>query len=386
MSSDSAATARLRAELAAVTGTNGEDWFFVFKARYGMQAVFDALRANRAGTEVLTQVLTCSTAIDPILAAGLTPRYGEVAEDTLALDPASAVVGSATAAVVVQHTFGIIADEATAALRERAHGAGALLVEDSAHCVARLARDAGGEPLADVSVHSFGVDKILRTRFGGAIWVNPELADRSLRDGLRASLGSLPGLSRRLDWVTRINRGQSAVLNRLPGKIGGPLRSGLARVGLFEYVVSPIEQRGRLPYAPMASSPWIDDQARAHLESLAPNEAQRRAAVAVYQRELAGHIDFPAILGGDAQPLVRFPIRVPQAEALISNLASQGYFAGRWYRPAIFPGPVDASAYGYAPGTLPRTERIIDEIVNLPTNVPPEAAASIAARVRDFLR
>lgn len=74
--------------LAARTGTRPEDWFGVLKARSGMEVAFRVLREVRGPGSVLTQVFTCATAVDPVLAAGLEPRYGEVAPATLALDPA----------------------------------------------------------------------------------------------------------------------------------------------------------------------------------------------------------------------------------------------------------------------------------------------------------
>ena len=39
--------AELREALASRTGTRPEDWFPVFKARYGMQVAFDAVRSVR---------------------------------------------------------------------------------------------------------------------------------------------------------------------------------------------------------------------------------------------------------------------------------------------------------------------------------------------------
>jgi hypothetical protein len=60
-------------------------------------------------------------------------------------------------------------------------------------------------------------------------------------------------------------------------------------------------------------------------------------------------------------------------------LRAQGIYAGHWYRPALFPGVEDPTAYGYEPGTLPITEDVIARIVNLPTDVSPERAREIAA-------
>ena len=77
--------AELREALASRTGTRPEDWFPVFKARYGMQVAFDAVRSVRGDGSVLTQLFTCCTAVDPIVVSGLRPRYADVGADTMAL-------------------------------------------------------------------------------------------------------------------------------------------------------------------------------------------------------------------------------------------------------------------------------------------------------------
>ena len=78
-----ASIARIMAER---TGTRPEDWYCVYRARHGMLAACEAVRATIGEGHVVTQLLTCCTAVDPILAAGLIPRYGEVSADTASLD------------------------------------------------------------------------------------------------------------------------------------------------------------------------------------------------------------------------------------------------------------------------------------------------------------
>ena len=113
--------ATLRDSLAAHTGTSVQDWFPVFKARYGMLAVFRALAAARPDrADVVTQILTCSTAVDPILVASLTPDYAEIDPATFAIDPGHLLLPDAAAALVIQHTFGLIDPGASQALAEAA--------------------------------------------------------------------------------------------------------------------------------------------------------------------------------------------------------------------------------------------------------------------------
>ncbi|PJI85679.1 DegT/DnrJ/EryC1/StrS family aminotransferase [Luteimicrobium subarcticum] len=386
----SAAEDRVRALLAERTGTDPADWFLVFKARYGMEVVFRALAAVRGAGDVATQVLTCSTAVDPILVGGLRPVYGEVSPASVALDPERLVVTPTTRAVVAQHTFGIVDDARTARLRAVADRVGALLVEDAAHCVTRLARGADGRPLADVSIHSFGVEKMLPTRFGGAVWVNPELGGPD-GDGLRrrvtGDLAALPAVGRRIDLAARMYRTEVRVLNRLPHAAAGPVRSTLTQLGAFEPAIAPVEAQGGLRYEPMRPSEWMAQQIAAQLPSLDAVEHGRAAAVRVYLHELGGVVEIPSSAHG---PLVRFPFFAADhdtAERVLAALARAGHYAGRWYRPALFPGVDDPAVYGYTPGVaaLATTEGLISRVVNLPTTVDPEQAHRIAAVVRSVI-
>ena len=368
--------------LAARTGTQPADWFLVHKARYGMQVVFAALADLRGVGDVVTQVLTCCTAVDPVLVAGLRPVYAEVSPDSVAIDPERLALGGATRAVVLQNTFGLVDDERAALLRERAHGAGALLVEDSAHCVGTLARDDDGAPVADVSIHSFGAEKMLPTRFGGAVWVNPQLRDRTLRDRLVCDLVALPVAGARRDLAARLYVNELRVLNRLPKAVSGPVRDVLTATGACDPPVAPVERRGRLAAPASAPSPWVVAQMGAALPSLADVEAGRAAAVREYVRALAGAVQVPAAVGA-GRPLVRFPFFASDAaaaERIFAAVSAAGFYAGRWYRPALFPGVVDPAAYGYVPGdgSLETTEDLIERVVNLPTGVDVADARRIA--------
>lgn len=375
--------------LARRTGTSPADWFLVFKARYGLQVVFEALGAARGAGEVVTQAFTCSTAVDPILTAGLRPVYADVARDSVAIDGARLTVPASARAVVVQHTFGIVDTANAERLRTAAHAAGALLVEDAAHCAGRMATGVDGAPLADVSIHSFGVEKMLPTRFGGAVWVSPDLPDATLRARLAGDLAGLPRIGARLDLAARTYRTQVRVLNRVPGALGRGARRALAAAKVFEPAIAPVEVRGGLPYRPMAPSDWVSAQVAVALDGLDDVEAARAAVVSTYLRELAGLVEVPPAVGAGT-PLVRFPFFAADgatAERLVAELNGRGVYAGRWYRPALFPGADDPSRYGYDPAdpALATTRDLVERVVNLPTRVTEPEAARISALVREVL-
>lgn len=370
----------LRAELARLTGTQPEDWYLVFKARQGMKAVFDALAASEvAGAgkgEVITQLFTCCTAVDPIVAAGLTPVYGDISADTLALDPAKLPLSEDTAAVMLQHTFGVFDTAADEALVAAAHGAGAPVVEDNAHAVARLAQDANGIPLADISVHSFGVEKMLPTHFGGAVWVNPAMADAALRERIVAELSQLPDLDAKREEAARHYLNQIRAILHLPGSLGRKLRVRLERAGKFEPAVADSELAGGLNGEPALPSNWVVNRVLDALSNLKEGRAQRAQVVEFYQAELAA---FKAPQSPDNQALLKYCVCAKDAstaQKAIAALNAAGIYTVAWYRPLLFPGVTSPEAYGnISTAALPVTQHCSDCAVCLPTDISLELAA-----------
>ena len=168
-------------------------------------------------------------------------------------------------------------------------------------------------------------------------------------------------------------------MGRAPG--GASVGRALEKTKLYSPAVSTAEQQGRLAHGAHGATDWIARKAATALAELPAIEARRLAATDAYA----------AALGVDlaGQPLVRFPVLVPpgiDAGAVVKALRERDIYAGAWYRPALFPGVVNPSAYGYVPGTLPVTEDLIARIVNLPTEVSAERADEIAAAYLELSR
>jgi hypothetical protein len=215
---------------------------------------------------------------------------------------------------------------------------------------------------------------MLPTRFGAAIWVSPDMADAALRARIVGTLAGLPPIGSRLNLAAKTFRTQVRILNRL-GPAASPTRAALTRLGVFEPAIAAVEKAGELPYPPMRPSDWILRQMAEQLPKLVEIENQRAAAVAVYAEGLANNaaVTIPAAARRPA-PLLRFPLYATDnaaAEKLIDHLTKNGVFAGRWYRPELFPGAVDPSKYHYDPADpeLPITREATARILNLPTNV-----------------
>ena len=383
----------LREALARRSHTDAADWFPVFKARYGLSEVMRLLadRATTTGDDtVITQLFTCCTAVVPIVDAGMHVRYADINADTLSIDVHALhdrLKDGHVAAVMLQHTFGMISPDADLQIANHTKQAGALLIEDSAHCVTRMARSDNGLPLADISLHSFGVEKMLPTRFGGAVWINPKLAehDDEFNRTLRSALSALPALPSALDRVTRMYINQNRVFSRL-GSLGNALRSSCTRHGWYEPPIADSERAGSLDYPSYAPAAWMNERATSAIERLDANESGRQKIIDLYKEQLSNldGIDIPhAALAGATQPLLRFPLLArdtAQSERLIAVVRSAGGYAERWYRPELFPGVTDEKAYGLSDldrSQVPIHEDVVRRCLCLPTELGIETAQHV---------
>lgn len=384
----------LREAFARRTGTHARDWHLVFKARYGMREVFRTLREERGDGRVVTTLFTGCTAVDSITSSGLTPGYADIDPAILTVDAEALALDGAVHAVIDQHSYGMIDEAKSAACAAKAHAAGALYVEDSAHCVARMARDASGAPLADISIHSIGIEKQLGVGFGGAIWVNPGMEDQALYDALTRAFDALQPLPGRIDAAAQHYSLQNRVLAHLPHGLSRTLRARLTASGRLEPPVADMERAGRLPYPGYLPSPRIAQRILDTFPTLDADEACRREWTRGYLEEL-GNLDgleIPGAVYGAArdQSLIRFPIVLPSEEAadpLIAELRASGLYCVDWYRMPFYPGALDLSAYGMSKED-PRYRAFrarYGGVVGLPTDIDiarlPEAVAIVRRHV-----
>lgn len=386
----------LQNRLAELTDTRAEDWFLFMRARHGMANVYQTLHQCFGQGTVTTQAYTCVTAINPILVAGLKPEYGDIDPDSISLVPDSAPLHEQTRAVVWQNTFGILADSKAALLRSQVQSTPAIFLEDSAHCVGSMVRDDVGEPVADISVHSFGVEKLLPTKFGGAIWINPLLGGRSQQhqrfvEELKTACAGVRVPQGREEKAMRRYFNQVRVLNHLPRALSAPLRKRLIQTDRFLAPIIPREQQGKLDRAPALLSKWAAEQALSQLKNIQEIRRRRQQVQHIYQEKLTRQLHIPADISA-SQALVRFPIFVEgatsanEAESLFSFLRTRGYYPGRWYRPALFPGVKDYELYNLDPelSDLPNTKRLIESAVNLPTQESVPRAQEIVSLVNQW--
>ena len=376
----------LKQKLAEVSETDAKDWFIVSRARHGMEVVLKKVyELNGEGT-VVTQPFTCVTAVNPIIAAGFKPVYCDISTRTLSRNPLliNGMLETTSRAIIVQHSFGIPA-EMTEIKNISDNLSKPLIIEDSAHCLGYISKDTNG-PQADISIHSFGAEKFLKTSFGGAVWINPEIKNTQLRDSMTKSFTEMPPTSMLVNIRVWLYPRLNGVLNRLPRSISGIVRSVLLATRIFRSPIMPIEQKGiNFEKCQRPSTNQLKTVYDA-LESYETNKTHRSDLTQLYIQEFTNKSDQIQIiekLKKTEIASVRFPIlaKTPVlADKIFTTMAGKGYALGKWYRPLFFPSGYANPAFMYKTGLCPVAEDVSSRIINLPTHmkITPQAAREIA--------
>jgi dTDP-4-amino-4,6-dideoxygalactose transaminase len=363
---------KVREELAKLSDTNADDWFLCLKARFGMAVAYEAIRDQLGFGEVITTPYTCITSINPILVSGLTPIYQDIDESLLSTgQPDDKLVTKKTHAIVMQHTLGIISNKVK--LRKFADKHNLLLIEDSAHCITRFARNNKGEIIADISVHSFGVEKVLTgTKFGGAVYLNPKLKEThaELYERIVDKFKKLKQPDKAMSFRMRTYRYNNAIVQRFHGNMKQKVKNFSTKIGLLEPAIYPFEQDGHQDES-RTTNKYINERILNQLETLKQNYIRRSANVELYNHKLKSkHFTKPTKVD---EPLLAFPIvfnTIEKANIAYDMLSTQGYFIRRWDSPLIYPGPNSIKIYRYHPKLVPIAEDISKRVLCLPTDLP----------------
>lgn len=156
--------------------------------RTGLEATIRCLGLGR-DDEVLLQAFTCVAVPNAVIWGGAKPVYVDcTSEDyTMSVDDLVSKITPRSKAIIVQHTFGTIANIDGILKIAREHHL--IVIEDCAHGLQSLQ--------GDVSFFSFGRDKSLSSVFGGAVATR----DQVLAQKLTTLRGALPQAN--YFWIKR---------------------------------------------------------------------------------------------------------------------------------------------------------------------------------------
>jgi len=308
----------------------------------GTDALFLALRSLgiQQGDEVVTVSFTAVPTVAAVRAAGATPVFVDVEEDTCLMEVAKieSALTQKTRCLLPVHLFGQPADMGP--LLDIAKSRGLSVVEDCAQAAGALYMGSRVGSFGDAGAFSFYPTKVLGGYgdAGMAVTAREDLYQKLRRLRFYGMEGSYyaeeEGYNSRLDEV------QAAILN-----------FKLARIE------ESAEKRRRLA-----------EQYSAALEGV-------------------GDIALPSVRGGRSHQYYTYTIRTRHRDGLKAYLCEQGIEARVNYQT-----PVHLMRgygfLGYGPGDLPVTERLSAEVLSLPMfpGLSSEEAGKVTDAVRTFFR
>jgi dTDP-4-amino-4,6-dideoxygalactose transaminase len=334
----------------------------------GREALLALLRSLpiEQGSEILIQGFTCVALPNAIHAAGFTPIFSEINPETLNIDleALGGKITPRTKVIIVQHTFGIVAD--MKALRGIADKHRILLIEDCAHVLPDATGPKRIGQYGDFLMLSFGRDKAASGISGGAIITkNTEVAAILQLEEQRAAELSWCSIKRLLLYpliyastkpIYGLGLGKGILLIAAKCKALAPVITKKEKAGYQ----SPLLHR--MPSALCALVRW--EFKRFQLI----NDHRRMLSKKYSTAAAEHHWNIPSGIE-EHLPLQKFPIFVSDADLVRSKLKRVNiYLDDGWTGASVCPRNVDQEASGYIPGSCPKAERLAHQILVLPTH------------------
>lgn len=333
----------------------------------GRAALLSCLRALelKPGEEVIIQGFTCVVVPNAISAAGGTPVYVDIDEDTLNLNAEEVErhITHRTRAVICQHTFGIPAD--VKRLRELCHEHDLALIEDCAHIVAPEA-DTDMCKTGDVLIFSFGRDKAVSGVTGGAAVTKHELlAKRMAAAEDEASHLSFWNILQLIDYPLRYKFAKSIWWTRIA-------KAYLKFISMLKWlppVLSSDEKKGyaRMDIHKMPNACCL----------LALEQWRRRGVINAHRKKLSLRYEKAAetygwqrIAGFQRSPAPqKYSVYTERADEIRATMKKKEiYLDDGWCMAVVNPRSSDAEGADYVAGSCPVAERVSQRILSLPTH------------------
>jgi dTDP-4-amino-4,6-dideoxygalactose transaminase len=293
----------------------------------GTAALHLAMLALRLGPgdEVIVPANAYLAAAECTLQVGARPVYCDVLDETANLDirTVEPVLTPKTKAIAIIHTYGHPVDMDP--LVQLARRRRIFLIEDAAHALGGKYKGRMLGTIGDVGVTSFARKGVTVAGQGGMVFTTDgTLARRMVQlhrhgwdrgDAYRGdvhAVGFNYTLSETLAAVGRVSLRRLEANNRMRAANARRYSEGLARRGV--------------PARPFAVMPWAE------------------------------------------HAWLHYVVRVPARDALMTFLRQRGIEAGIHYRHPVYRSPAYIARSGEDPGPRPVTDRLIEEIVTLPSH------------------
>jgi len=367
----------------------GVNYTFSFNSgRSAFLAILEAL-GIKEGDEVLLQAFTCNAAVNPILEVGARPVFVDI-DNTLNIDPVALrkKITPNSKIVIIQHTFGWPAqiDKILEIVKEY----NLILIEDAAHALGAQYQGKFCGTFGDAAFFSLGRDKIISSIFGGmAVTNNQQIAKKIKEFHDSLDYPSNFWIFQQLLHPTLINYLILPAYG-LSNNLGRILLGAFHRLSVLSKAVYKEEKRGKIPeYFPKRLPNALSILALNQFRKLARFNRHRREIANFYQKELKNtNLVLPlAGAGKDRVPtFMRYPVLVNfDTDELLRKLRRRKIFLDDgWRKSPIVPPDTKLETMKYIKGSCPQAEKVVQSIVNLPTNI--NISRKDAQKIIDFLK
>jgi perosamine synthetase len=338
---------------------------YALSVNSGREALLQILNALKfePGSEVIMQSFTCMVVTNSIIWAGLKPVFADI-DDRYNLDPAelTSKISPKTKAVIVQHTFGIPAQIKEIKTFCEKHKL--VLIEDCAHALGASSDGRQLGTFSDVSFFSLGRSKVISCVNGGMIICNkPSIIESLKRQESHLKQNKVSYVAQNL-WHPVITTVAKWFYFSIIGKV---ILVAAQRFKWLNLEVTKPEKVAARPLSFVSRLPNAMAQlALLQLERLDEFNSHRRQASHYYYDKLkVGVAPDPALATGAI--FLRYPVLVSNKKHVLLQAKKQGVVLGDWYSSPIAPVDIDNSKTGYLSGSCPKTERLSEKVINLPT-------------------
>lgn len=354
----------------------------VYLFNSGRSALLTALNALnlKEGDEVIIQAFTCNAVANPIRWAGAKPVYVDI-DESYNIDPAllEEKITPRTKAIIVQHTFGIVArlDEILAIAQKH----NTPVIEDCAHALGAGYKGKKVGSLGDIAFFSFGRDKVISSVYGGALMIN----NPRLREAVEKEYEHVPSPSFFWTFQQLLHPPITYVVLKTY-RFGGKYLLWIAqKLHLLSYAVTRGERRGKKPAYFAARLPGaLAYLARIQFNKLERLNEHRKMLAGIYRAGLQQNKAFTLVENYDEGSIfLRYPVMHQEATNIIEAAQKQGVILGDWYRGVIAPMGTHREIMGYDVGSCQRAENNSAHVINLPTNI--RTSAQEAKKIISFL-
>lgn len=332
----------------------------------GRSSLYLALQALgvKKGSVVAVQAYTCIVVINAITALGAEPLYIDIDKETLTMDPADfkrkLLNNNNVHSVIVQHTFGAIAD--TSAISQIAQKEGISVIEDCAHIIPDEHHQAQIGVESDAVFVSFGSDKAISSVRGGAVVTNNQDLGQRLRE-VQNNLAEQVRISIFKHLLFLIVFPFARPVYHLG--IGKALLAVLRKTHAIARIMEPEEKKGTQPqWLPRRYHAALARVALWQLRILRKTNDHRLERARQYRSQLK-HI-LPTEQSS-AIPL-QLVMQASQEEEIRSYLRQEGIVLSHdWSGAPLLPeGTVEYSRY--KTGSCPVAEQVSANLLQLPTS------------------